>query len=469
MCSERIIARSCLWLVAALMIFGFSLHHARFWTIGVALAAGMVVGNFRCETEIFGKSYFQALAGENVILAGKISDDPTSSEGKVSLRLGELKVQIAQSGADDIAWQDVSGIAYVSLSGQSVELERSDYITLEGKLGEGFGNFVTSMYRPKIQSIARSETGDLPARLKHWFAQIVHSVLPSPEAELGLGYLVGMKSGLPESLSTTLQSVGMTHVVVASGAHLGILVNLTKKIFGKISKFAPVLFSLVFILGFASVIGFTPSMTRASLVAGLSLVAGYFGRKWSPLRLLLFVAALTLLVNPNYLTNLGWQLSFASFFGILILGPKLQSLLYGGKRPPWLAGMLITSFTTSIICAPILIYNFGSISLLSFVANLFILPTLPYAMLAVFLAGLTSGLPFIGGTVAWLATLILDFHIFVVNFLSEKTMFIFELPAGKLWIFLIYLPIALGLVLPPIWHFYRARSPTSRQQKQKVL
>lgn len=454
-CSERIIAKEFFWIVVAVVIFVFSLQYARLWTIGLALIAGLIIGNFRCETEIFARNYFRELSGSNVVISGRISDDPTFSDSKISLRLDELKVQVLQTEAEDIVWQEVSGTAYIGLSGKKVELERSDLVTLEGKLGDGFGNFVTSMYRPKISGIERAEIGDLPAKLKHWFADTVRKVIPSPEAELGLGYLVGMKSGLPESLSTTLQTVGMTHVVVASGAHLGILVSAAKKIFGRVSKFASVLFSSLLILSFALVIGFTPSMTRAAMVASFSLIAGYFGRKWSPLRLLLFVGMLTLMINPTYLVNLGWQLSFASFFGILIVGPALQKILYGGKHPPWLAGMLITSFATSIICAPILIYNFGSLSLLSFVANLFILPTLPYAMLAVFLSGVTGGLAIIGNLTVKIATLILDFHLFVVNFLSEKTMFIFELPSANPLIFLLYLPVILCLICPRIYRFCR--------------
>ena len=39
---------------------------------------------------------------------------------------------------------------------------------------------------------------------------------------------MGEKSGLSDSFSETLSAVGMTHVVVASGAHLGILIGFAK-------------------------------------------------------------------------------------------------------------------------------------------------------------------------------------------------------------------------------------------------
>ena len=198
------------------------------------------------------------------------------------------------------------------------------------------------------------------------------------------------------------------------------------------------------------VVGFTPSMTRAALVASLSIIVGYFGRSFSPLRLLGLVAMLTLMLEPTYLINLGWQLSFASFFGILLVAPKLQKLLYGGKKPPWLANMLITSFATTIICLPVLVYNFGTLSLLSFVANLIILPTLPYVMLLVLLTGIFSFLPWLACAIGQLAQILLELHINVVSFLSQQKTFVLELTSGDVRIFLVYLPIML-LILGMIW------------------
>ena len=191
-------------------------------------------------------------------------------------------------------------------------------------------------------------------------------------------------------------------------------------------------------------------MTRASLVSILSLSFGYLGRRFTPFRLLSLTAAITLLIDPTNLINLGWQLSFASFSGLLILSPRFTRLFYGGKSLPWLASMLITSLSTTIACAPILIYNFGSISLLAFVANLIILPTLPYAMLLVVLTGVTSFLPILATLIAKLTTLLLGLHIAIVTFLSTKSMFILELQSGSLYIFLFYLPLITYLIFPQI-------------------
>lgn len=435
-----------LWVAVTLFILYFALHHANYCFAVLAFMAGMIIGNLRCFDTLSSEDYLTSLIGNELTISGIVADDPTLSENKTTLRLHKLEIHHPDRAETTNLSSTVT--VHVQLAGSTLKLERSDEVTVSGTLSAGFGTYPVSLYRPKVNSIRRSETGDLPARIKHQFATIIKNLIPSPASELGLGYLVGMKSGLPEDLSDTLQIVGMTHVVVASGAHLGILVGAAQKLFGRLSKFAGLLSSLILILAFVLVIGATPSMTRAALVSVLSLSMAFFGRRWTPLRLLSFVGALTLLINPTYVLNFGWQLSFASFFGLLIISPRLQHFLYGAKQPPWLAAMLITSLSTSLICSPILIYSFGSISLLSFIANLFILPTLPYAMLLVFLTGITSFIPWLAGSISYLATMLLNLHIALVNFLSEKRMLVWEFPTNQLSVFLLYLPILLSLLLP---------------------
>lgn len=359
---------------------------------------------------------------------------------------GTYKFKLKQLQIDQ---EKIPGEIYVQLPQNGSSLERSDEITISGKAGAGFGTYTASFYRPRLEKIRRASSGDIFARIKNWFSEIVRRFIPAPAAELGLSYLMGLKT-IPEDLSEILRIVGMTHVVVASGTHLGILVGAAKKLFGRISKFAGLLTALLLIAAFVMVVGFTPSMTRAALVASLSIIVGYFGRSFSPLRLLGLVAMLTLMLEPTYLINLGWQLSFASFFGILLVAPKLQKLLYGGKKPPWLANMLITSFATTIICLPVLVYNFGTLSLLSFVANLIILPTLPYVMLLVLLTGIFSFLPWLACIIGQLAQILLELHINVVSFLSQQKTFVLEFTSGDARIFLVYLPIML-LILGMIW------------------
>lgn len=457
-------------LLICVLCFLFCLKFPCRLTTVIVFLAGFLAGNFRLLPQLAGQTTITPHYGASVIISGILTEDPDTNKGTTVIRLGQLQLHPPPDDSLDnpltlrnsSASLPISGILYASLSSANYDLERSDLVILQGKLGDNFGTFIGSMYRPQLLAIERSDPGDIFAQFKHWFSDRVREFIPSPEVDLGLGYLMGMKSGLSEDFSEAFRAVGMTHVVVASGAHLAILIGAAKKLFGKISKFAGLLFSLLMIAAFVMIVGFTPSMTRAALVASLSLLAGYVGRKFSPLRLIGFVAMITLLIEPTNLLNLGWQLSFASFFGILVVAPYLQKILYGGKTPPWLASMFITSTATSLICAPILIFNFGSLSFLSLVANLIILPTLPYAMLGMMLTGATGMLPLLPNIISRLTAWLLDLHIWLVNFLSQQTTFIINLPSADSRIFFIYLPLSLFLIYPTLRQYlYHRRHPTS--------
>ena len=286
--------------------------------------------------------------------------------------------------------------------------------------------------------------------MRDWFAGRIKGLIDEPEASLGLSYLLGMKTGLPKDLSEKLRAVGLVHIVVASGAHLAILVEVARKVFGRVSRFAGLMFASVFIVFFMAMVGWTPSILRAGIMSLLTLAAWYVGRKFEPWRIILLVAAMTLMINPLFVTNLGWLLSFASFGGIMMVGPSVTRFFYGAKKPGFIAAMIITTVSATVMTLPITLYYFGQISIISVVANLVILPTLSVAMGLVFLTGMVAGVPGIEVVVAWCAMRLLEFHITVVEWLGEMEWFLVKIDryrAGVFWLYVVVVGVAIiGLI-----------------------
>ena len=298
------------------------------------------------------------------------------------------------------------------------------------------------------QNNAKKGPQGIALTVRDEFAQSVKDTVGGKEAELGLAYLVGMKDGLDKETQEMLRAVGMTHIVVASGTHLGIIVGFFRKWFGKISRFAGALFGMVFIVVFAAIVGWTASITRAAIVAGLSMLGWYYGRKLGAMRVILIAMATTLLINPLYAVDLGWQLSFASFAGIMLLMPMMVDFFFGKKQKPGaIAELVLASVAATLMCIPILLYYFGTISLISLVANVLILPTIPCAMGLVFVAGLVGFLPnfilfdWLRFIVVKITTFVLDYHLAVVEFFAKQTSFIVEIPKSQAWVLLLYVPI----------------------------
>ncbi|MBQ6130393.1 ComEC/Rec2 family competence protein [Candidatus Saccharibacteria bacterium] len=350
------------------------------------------------------------------------------------------------------------------------------------KLPEGFRFTREEFIQLKVVRRERTEETSRLFRLRNRLTEAVFRVMPEEEASLGVGYLLGVKDGLSQETKELLALVGLSHIVVASGTHLGILVGFFKKSFGKISRFAGLLFSMAFIMLFGMMIDWTPSITRAGVVATVSLLLWYVGERARPMRVILFSMMVTLLVEPLYLFDLGWQLSFASFFGILVLAPLILELLYGPERP-WLpkeerkkteAGAItktvVASVSATVMVAPILLYNFGSLSLISVVANVLILPTMAGVMGLVFLAGVfasgSGGLTLVGEVFGKIATWVIDYQLGVMRFCAERTEFLIQGGYRDFRVFLLYVPVLAGVIVGVFIRATKKRKATEKIRRE---
>ena len=285
----------------------------------------------------------------------------------------------------------------------------------------GFGNFSATMYSAELLAIERPSPGDVALTVRDWFADHIRIAIPDPQAALGIGYLVGQRRALPPELDQALQIAGLTHIVVASGYNLTILVRLARRLFVKISKFASMFAASGMVVSFMAVTGMSPSMSRAGLVAGLSLLAWYYGRKFHPLILLCFAAAVTVLVNPGYAWgDLGWQLSFAAFAGVMILAPLGQAYFFGNEKPGTIRQILGETIAAQIATLPILVVAFGQFSNVAIIANALVLPLVPLAMLLTFIAGVVAvAAPSIATIAGWPAEILLTYMVETAMYLSK--------------------------------------------------
>lgn len=294
-------------------------------------------------------------------------------------------------------------------------------------------------------------TEELVAEARNWFSEEVKTILPEKEAGLGNSYLLGMKSGLDKNLSENLKKVGLAHIVVASGAHLSILVEVARKIFGRLSRFSGLLFSILFILFFMTMIGFTPSILRAGIMAIFTLISWYVGRKVAAPRMIVMVASITLMMDPTFINNLSWLLSFASYVGIMMLGPRLTKFFYGEKKPGFFASVILTTIAATLMTLPITLYYFGQVSIISILANLLILPTLSIAMGLVFLSGCLAKVPGVNLAVGFFTAKVLDYHIWVVEFFGSMEQFLIKIDPYEPKVYLLYIIILLPFLVGFIW------------------
>lgn len=435
---------SPLWLVFALLLLLVAFIKPRITFAVMALIGGMILALVRTSSVFYDEDYVRQFYGQTIEVTGVVDGDPDTEEGTTKLKLSNLSFDEKSK----------KGTIFASLK-TKLKIRRGDTITLKGKLSEGFGVFVGSLYRPLVTEWKQANPGDLALKIRDWFAERVTTSISSPESGLALSYLLGIRTGLPGDLEENLRTAGLVHIVVTSGTHLAILVGLTRKIFDKISRFSGTLVSAIFVIVFMAIVGFTPSITRAGLMTLLSLIVRFFGRKFSPWRIIIIAAATTLFLKPTYLIDLGWLLSFTSYAGVTILAPRFQNFLFGKEEPGLIGQNLIISISATLMTLPIILFCYGQISLLFLVTNLIITPTLPYVMGAVFTSSALLGVPLLGDLAALMATKMLDFHIVSVEWFGKMRQFLIEIPKEQWQVFLLYGLIMLFLFvsqMKSLWH-----------------
>jgi competence protein ComEC len=484
---------------SALLLFSL-LSRTRIFVV-LTLIAGLILGLWRGEITRVDLSSYTDWLGQSVVLRGDLKEDPDlGADGTTSAKLTNLQIITAadyanllqklggdeSASADDFAdsseqtaqiYQNLAdyftplpGVVYASFAGAATP-QRSDQIELRGKLDPGFGTFSASLYRAQVVAVY---PGADPARdVRDAFGEKLRMVIDEPAASLGMGILAGQKTALPAALTAAFLAASLTHIVVASGYNLTILVRFARRLFARISRRAALILAGLLVLAFACVTGFSPSMTRASLVALLSLAAWYFGRNFHPLALLTFAAAITLAFDPTQIWgDVGWYLSFLSFAGVLMLAPLIREFFWGKKTPQAtqlttnlrtkltrliqksrstkpkydsheplldLRAVVLETLSAQILAAPFIALVMGNFSPYGLLANVVILPLLPLTMLLTFIAGIGALIlpPGLAQVIALPAQWLLDFIIQVATWVSE-------------------LPGALAEIAWPTWFYFVA-------------
>jgi competence protein ComEC len=264
--------------------------------------------------------------------------------------------------------------------------------------------------------------------VKNKFSAKIYSLIPSPEAGLLEGLIIGGSGNLSKEIQNNFSRTGMTHIVAVSGYNITIVAEylMFSGLFLGLWRRQAFWFALFGIWIFILMTGFPSSAIRAGVMGTLLLYAMKNGRLANAGNAILCSATVMLFWNPLLLRyDVGFQLSFLATLGIVYFYPIFNEY-FGEKLEKYPAvfsvifEILFMSLSAQIFVLPIILFNFQTLSFISPLANILILPILPITMLLGFLAVSVSfifqllAIPF-----SWLAYLLLRYEISVINYLAS--------------------------------------------------
>jgi competence protein ComEC len=398
----------------------------------IIICGGVLV--WLAATRAYARNPLADQLGSKITLAGTVADDPARSDkGHLEFSLGNL----TQDG------RPIRGDIRVRT--YYVHLKRGYRLQATGKLEPTLGSKLAQFGFASVKILSTDQNAI--ERLRQRFIAGMYTALPDRLAGLVLGLLIGSRALISKPLQDQLAAVGLSHIVAVSGYNLTIIVQAVRRPLARRWRWAALVLPLWLIAGFMLVAGFSASIMRAAAVSGLSLLAAHYGRRFQPLVLIGLAAAGTAAVNPRLMIDLGWQLSFLAFFGILVLAPAIQARFI--KRPNTLNSLICESLAAQLMTFPLIAFAFGRLSLVSPLANLLVLPLVPVTMLAGWLAGLAGWfLPVAAGWIALPAALLSQLILTLTDWLSRWRLASQHLNLSRLNLAGLYAAISLaGLAL----------------------
>ncbi|WP_051273636.1 DNA internalization-related competence protein ComEC/Rec2 [Desulfotruncus alcoholivorax] len=237
----------------------------------------------------------------------------------------------------------------------------------------------------------------LASKIKGRLTEVAGQTLDNRQAAVIGGLLFGNRDGIDDQTMDIFANTGVAHVLCVSGLHVGYVLAGVLGLAGLLRlPRRPVLFlAPPLMLFYAAMTGMGPAVVRAVLMATIVLFAAYLGREKDWPTGLALAALVILSINPAYLFEIGFQLSFTATWGILYLGPALGAFLrIRLGMPVWLAMPLQVTLAAQLATLPVLLYYFNLLALVAPLANLLLVPMVGVVMLFGFV-GCVTGIIFL--------------------------------------------------------------------------
>lgn len=358
---------------------------------------------------------YGAIYGEDYSFSGQICDKSISAD-KMMVYLKKVNIE----GFPEHEINPTGMIMYMSLeNGNTYDyLKMGSYLSAAGKLysfdeAENYGQFNSKEYYAirgyhfraydcniiSVKSPAFRMTERLWI-LKERIKSIYSTYLNDSDAGIISAIMLADKTTLDPQIKNLYQISGIAHILSLSGLHIATLglallngiLKLIRALFAKSSLCddmnlggrktiitAGITASAVMFL-YCVMTGMNVSSLRALIMFILGLIGKMTGRSYDLLSAAAFSSMAVVAVNPLYIYDAGFQLSFAAVISIGLILPVLTSILYSNGRSKIIQGILL-SLAIMIGTLPISAYHYHQISILGILLNIIVVPLMSVVLI----------------------------------------------------------------------------------------
>jgi competence protein ComEC len=383
-----------------------------FYVILLALCIG--TAKYSLDSTVIPQNHISRFLshGKQAILTGTIAEQPVQHGERVSFILQSISL------LDDSLWYEVSGDVLVSFwyrqndSVRNRGLEYGDTVRVSGEIdrpmrernpGEfNYRNYLELNNIYAVMRVAGVEdihciqkgrgnffTSGIILPIRRYINNVVESMIGGVEGAFLKGLLIGDRSGIPSEVQMSFVNAGVVHILAVSGLNVAfvalIVVALGSFLPGnRILKTIVIIFILLL---YMAVAGSTPSIVRATLMVVVVLIGNVIQRRTDILNALAVSALLIYAYDTRQFFDIGFQLSYAAVISLVLFYSPMERAVvplwerYALTRPfSPVVKLFLVSFAAQVGTLPLIVQYFGRVSLISFCANIVVVPAANIAL-----------------------------------------------------------------------------------------
>lgn len=337
-------------------------------------------------------------------------------------------VNVTDVVGDDFAWRPCGGRVLVFLAEGVGSLSVGDRLYVRWdvdpawQLPPGYGGFVASqgaigsgrLYYADVRQPGPWALAQI-AEARRFVSRALDRALSGDVAALASGFVTGDDSALSDDAEAAFQITGTSHITAVSGQNVTLLIGFVGGWLRPRSRWAKRLVTgglILLVWLYVLMVGLQPPATRAAVVATVSLLAPWLGRRVDSMTAVMVALAGIALVNPWSVRQAGFWLSASA--SVALCSTMAGAVPDGWRGKVW--SVVKASVAASLATLPFVVTTFHSWSPMSIIANVMIAPVVdisfllayPYTVVAVVWPALASW-------IGWLPGVLIGFVLAVVR------------------------------------------------------
>lgn len=266
----------------------------------------------------------------------------------------------------------------------------------------------------------------------HLIEKLSESPIEPEQLAIVHALVLGQRRNIDKVRYAEYAAAGAVHILAVSGLHVGVLFAIISWLLSplKLIRYGKLLRSICIVIilwGFALIAGLSPSVVRAVTMFSFFALAAMLERPTNTFNTLFLSFLLLLLIQPNWLFHVGFQLSYLAVFFILWVQPILYKWYQPKNRVKrFFWGILTVTVAAQMGVAPLSLFYFHQFPGLFFVTNLVILPFLSLLLCTGIIVVLLATLDLLPN---WLAVLYNEMITHLngfVHWVAEQNTFLFK-------------------------------------------